>query len=119
MISLESFLKDNSIDPSCRITEDYYEICKDVINELRKYGSQITENEIERGKSVLSRIQKMTGFNDTDLDESFVDKELKSKFQDYLKSIVDTTMSKFKGIELDQHSEGRLKKCYDRYNKND
>lgn len=116
LISLESFLKDNSIDPSCRITEDYYEICKDVINELRKYGSQITENEIERGKSVLSRIQKMTGFNDTDLDESFVDKELKSKFQDYLKSIVDTTMSKFKGIELDQHSEGRLKKCYDRYN---
>ncbi len=115
LINLEEYLKEQCIKPTCRITEEYYEICRDVIEELKKYGSPITENEIERGKSVLSRIQEMRGINDKVVDESFVDTGLKSNFSDYLKSI-DTALSMFKGKELDKNSEEILKKCYDRYN---
>ena len=113
LINLERFLIEQGDE--CRITEEYYEICRDVIEELKKYGSKITEKEIKRGRNVLARIQEMRGFNNTVIDNSFVDKELKSKFCDYLKSI-DNALSMFEGKELDQNSEERLKMCYDRYN---
>lgn len=113
LINLERFLIEQGDE--CRITEEYYEICRDVIEELKKYGSKITEKEIKRGRNVLARIQEMRGFNNTVIDDSFVDKELKSKFCDYLKSI-DNALSMFEGKELDQNSEERLKMCYDRYN---
>ena len=113
LINLERFLIEQGDE--CRITEEYYEICRDVIEELKKYGSKITEKEITRGRNVLARIQEMRGFNNTVIDDSFVDKELKAKFCDYLKSI-DNALSMFEGKELDQNSEKRLKMCYDRYN---
>lgn len=115
LITLERFLIEQGDESSCRITEEYYEICRDVIEELKNYGSKITENEIKRGKNVLTRIQEMRGINNTVIDDSFVDKELKSKFGDYLKSI-DNALSMFEDKELGQNSEERLKKCYDRYN---
>lgn len=113
LINLEKFLIEQGDE--CRITEEYYEICRDVIEELKNYGSKITEKEITRGRNVLARIQEMRGINNTVIDDSFVDKELKSKFGDYLKSI-DNALSMFEDKELDQNSEVRLKKCYDRYN---
>ena len=115
LINLERFLIEQGDESSCRITEEYYEICRDAIEELKNYGSKITEKEITRGRNVLARIQEMRGFNNTVIDDSFVDKELKSKFCDYLKSI-DNALSMFEGKELDQNSEERLKMCYDRYN---
>jgi len=115
LINMEKYLKEQGNVSYCYFTEEYYEICRDVIEELKKYGSEITENEIKRGKNVLTRIQEMRGINNTVIDDSFVDKELKSKFGDYLKSI-DNALSMFEDKELGQNSEERLKKCYDRYN---
>ena len=115
LIDMEKYLKEQGNVSYCYFTEEYYEICRDVIEELKKYGSEITENEIKRGKNVLTRIQEMRGINNTVIDDSFVDKELKSKFGDYLKSI-DNALSMFEDKELGQNSEKRLKKCYDRYN---
>ena len=70
---MEKYLKEQGNVSYCYFTEEYYEICRDVIEELKKYGSEITENEIKRGKNVLTRIQEMRGINNTVIDDSFVD----------------------------------------------
>ena len=60
-------------------------------------------------------VDTRTGVLGGSMDESFVDKDLKSKFVGYLKNI-DTYSSMLIEKIHEKTTDERLEKCYDRYN---